>query len=66
MDTINPLLSFSNADLAEMNQEFDQFFDSSGSSDDDDDDNDDDRDGNGDDDDYDLRLGKSEILNSLI
>lgn len=27
IDTINPLLSFSNADLADMNQEFDQFFD---------------------------------------
>lgn len=28
MDTINPLLSFSKSDLAEMNKEFDQFFDS--------------------------------------
>jgi len=35
MDTINPLLSFSNTDLAEMNQEFDQFFNSDESSSDD-------------------------------
>ncbi|XP_073845794.1 RNA polymerase II subunit A C-terminal domain phosphatase Fcp1 [Musca autumnalis] len=34
IDTINPLLSFSNADLADMNQEFDQFFDSDSSSED--------------------------------
>lgn len=34
IDTINPLLSFSNADLADMNQEFDQFFESDTSSDD--------------------------------
>lgn len=33
-DTINPLLKFSNADLAAMNQEFDQFFESDSSSDD--------------------------------
>ncbi|GAB0090440.1 RNA polymerase II subunit A C-terminal domain phosphatase [Sergentomyia squamirostris] len=32
MDTINPLLSFSKSDLAEMNKEFDQFFDSDASS----------------------------------
>lgn len=35
LDTINPLLSFSKADLAEMDQEFDQFFDESDSSSDD-------------------------------
>ncbi|XP_075165552.1 RNA polymerase II subunit A C-terminal domain phosphatase Fcp1 [Haematobia irritans] len=34
IDTINPLLSFSNDDLADMNQEFDQFFDSDSSSED--------------------------------
>ncbi|XP_046809793.1 RNA polymerase II subunit A C-terminal domain phosphatase [Lucilia cuprina] len=34
IDTINPLLSFSNADLADMNKEFDQFFDSDTSSED--------------------------------
>lgn len=34
IDTINPLLSFSNADLADMNKEFDQFFDSDSSSED--------------------------------
>lgn len=34
IDTINPLLSFSNADLADMNQDFDQFFDSDSSSED--------------------------------
>lgn len=33
VDTINPLLAFSNADLADMNEEFDQFFDSNSSSD---------------------------------
>lgn len=33
-ETINPLLSFSNADLAAMNQDFDQFFESDSSSDD--------------------------------
>lgn len=33
IDTINPLLAFSNADLADMNEEFDQFFDSNSSSD---------------------------------
>lgn len=31
-DTINPLLSFSKADLAAMDQEYDQFFDESDSS----------------------------------
>ncbi|XP_036345271.1 RNA polymerase II subunit A C-terminal domain phosphatase-like, partial [Rhagoletis pomonella] len=34
IDTINPLLSFSNADLADMNKEFDQFFESDSSSED--------------------------------
>lgn len=34
IDTINPLMRFSNADLAAMNQEFDQFFESDTSSDD--------------------------------
>lgn len=34
IDTLNPLLSFSNADLDDMNKEFEQFFDSSSSSDD--------------------------------
>ncbi|XP_020717658.1 RNA polymerase II subunit A C-terminal domain phosphatase isoform X2 [Ceratitis capitata] len=34
IDTINPLLSFSNADLAAMNKEFDQFFESDSSSED--------------------------------
>ncbi|XP_055379570.1 RNA polymerase II subunit A C-terminal domain phosphatase [Condylostylus longicornis] len=34
VDTINPLLSFSNDDLADMNKEFDQFFESDSSSDD--------------------------------
>ncbi|CAD7077403.1 unnamed protein product [Hermetia illucens] len=34
IDTINPLLSFSNADLAAMNQEFNQFFESESSSED--------------------------------
>lgn len=32
MDTINPLLSFTTDDLADMNQEFDQFFDDEDSS----------------------------------
>lgn len=32
LDTINPLLSFSKADLAAMDQEYDQFFDESDSS----------------------------------
>lgn len=32
IDTINPLLSFTNDDLADMNQEFDQFFESDESS----------------------------------
>lgn len=32
VDTINPLLSFSKADLAAMDQEYDQFFDESDSS----------------------------------
>lgn len=35
IDTINPLLSFTNDDLDDMNQEFDQFFESDGSSSDD-------------------------------
>lgn len=35
LDTINPLLSFSKADLAAMDQEYDQFFDESDSSSDD-------------------------------
>lgn len=35
LDTINPLLSFTKADLAAMDQEFDQFFDESDSSSDD-------------------------------
>lgn len=34
IDTINPLLSFSNADLADMNKEFDSFFESDSSSED--------------------------------
>ncbi|XP_055848232.1 RNA polymerase II subunit A C-terminal domain phosphatase [Episyrphus balteatus] len=34
IDTINPLLSFSNADLADMNKEFDQFFESDSSTED--------------------------------
>lgn len=38
IDTINPLLKFTNADLADMNQEFDQFFESDTSSDDEPDD----------------------------
>lgn len=33
LDTINPLLSFSKADLAEMDQDYDQFFDESSSDD---------------------------------
>lgn len=33
IDTINPLLSFSNDDIDEMNQEFDQFFESDSSTD---------------------------------
>lgn len=32
LDTINPLLSFTKADLAAMDQEYDQFFDESDSS----------------------------------
>jgi RNA polymerase II subunit A C-terminal domain phosphatase len=32
IDTINPLLSFSNDDLDDMNKDFDQFFESDGSS----------------------------------
>ncbi len=35
LDTINPLLSFTKADLAAMDQEYDQFFDESDSSSDD-------------------------------
>lgn len=35
IDTINPLMKFSNADLASMNQDFDQFFESDTSSTDD-------------------------------
>lgn len=33
MDTINPLLSFSNDDINAMNEDFDQFFESDTSSD---------------------------------
>lgn len=33
IDTINPLLSFSNADIAKMNEEFEEFFESSSSDD---------------------------------